>query len=41
MDEDLMQFETVWGRGTSVTVFSISPEDLMKISGARIADVKQ
>ena len=42
MDEDLMQFGTVWGAGgTSQTVFPISPEDLMKISGARIADVKQ
>ena len=42
MDEDLMQFETVWGAGgTPQTVFPISPEDLMKISGAKIADVKQ
>ena len=42
MDEDLMQFETVWGAGgTSQTVFPITPEDLMKVSGATLADIKQ
>ncbi|MFL2979599.1 MAG: YbaK/EbsC family protein [Candidatus Thalassarchaeaceae archaeon] len=42
MDEDLMQFETVWGAGGSPqTVFPISPKYLLEISGARISDVKQ
>ena len=42
MDEDLMRFETVWGAGgTSQTVFPISPADLIEISGAKIADIKQ
>jgi|TARA_B100000959_G_scaffold182222_1_gene190512 prolyl-tRNA editing enzyme YbaK/EbsC (Cys-tRNA(Pro) deacylase) len=42
MDEDLCQFEVVWGAGgTAQTVFPISPAELISISGAIIADVKQ
>jgi prolyl-tRNA editing enzyme YbaK/EbsC (Cys-tRNA(Pro) deacylase) len=42
MDEDLMQYELVWGAGgTPQTVFPITPRELMELSGAEIGDVKQ
>jgi prolyl-tRNA editing enzyme YbaK/EbsC (Cys-tRNA(Pro) deacylase) len=42
MDEDLIQYDLVWGAGgTAQTVFPIAPEDLRGLSGAELADVKQ
>jgi|TARA_B100000676_G_C17822153_1_gene703213 Cys-tRNA(Pro) deacylase len=42
LDEDLMQYELVWGAaGTAQTVFPISPDELISLSGATVADVKQ
>ncbi|MDP6562442.1 MAG: YbaK/EbsC family protein [Candidatus Thalassarchaeum sp.] len=42
MDEDLMQYDIVWGAGgTAQTVFPIAPGDLRTITGAQIADIKQ
>jgi len=42
MDEDLIQYDLVWGAGgTAQTVFPIAPEDLRDLSGAELADVKQ
>ena len=42
MDEDLMQYDLVWGAGgTPQTVFPISPEQLRVLSGATVEDVKQ
>ena len=42
MDEDLMQYDLVWGAaGTPQTVFPISPGKLREISGAKLGDVKQ
>ena len=42
MDEDLMQYELVWGAGgTAQTVFPITPDELLRLSGATVADVKQ
>ena len=42
MDEDLFQYETVWGAGGSAdTVFPIDPEYLLKLSGAIVGNVKQ
>ena len=42
MDQDLMDYELVWGAGgTPQTVFPISPEDLKEVSGALLGDVKQ
>ena len=42
MDEDLMQYDLVWGAGgTAQTVFPIAPEDLRVLSEAELADVKQ
>ena len=42
MDEDLFQYETVWGAGGSAqTVFPITPDELQRIAGATVGDVKQ
>ena len=42
MDEDLMQYDEVWGAGgTPQTVFPIDPEHLRVLSGAILGDVKQ
>jgi len=42
MDEDLMQYDVVWGAGgTPQTVFPITPEQLRVLSGATVEDVKQ
>ena len=42
MDEDLMEYDRVWGAaGTAQTVFPITPADLKSLSGAELADVKQ
>ena len=42
MDEDLMQYDLVWGAGgTPQTVFPIAPQELRDVSGALLGDVKQ
>ena len=42
MDEDLMQYDVVWGAGgTPQTVFPITPEQLRVLSRAPVEDVKQ
>jgi len=42
MDEDLMQYDVVWGAGgTPQTVFPITPKQLRVLSGATVGDVKQ
>ncbi len=42
MDEDLMGYASVWpAAGHPNTMFSISPQDLARVTGARIADVAQ
>jgi len=42
MDEDLWQYDRVWGAGgTAQTVFPITPRDLLSLSGATVADLKQ
>ena len=41
-DEDLLKYDILWGAGgTFDTVFPISPEELVKLSGAVIVDIKQ
>lgn len=41
LDEDLLQYETVWAAaGTPNAVFPIPPQMLLKISGAEIVNVK-
>ena len=42
MDQDLMQYDLIWGAGgTAQTVFPITPHELLEISGATLADVRQ
>ena len=42
LDQDLMNYDLVWGAaGTAQTVFPITPEELVSLSGATVADVKQ
>jgi len=39
-DQDLQQYEVVWAAaGTPDTVFAITPADLLRTTGARVADV--
>lgn len=41
IDEDLLKFETVWAAaGTPNAVFQITPQDLVKISGGQVVNVK-
>lgn len=41
MDEDLLQYEMVWAAaGTSNAVFSVHPQELMRISNAQVVRVK-
>jgi prolyl-tRNA editing enzyme YbaK/EbsC (Cys-tRNA(Pro) deacylase) len=41
IDEDLMEYETVWGAaGTHNAVFPITPQQLQQISNAEIVNVK-
>lgn len=42
LDETLTGFETVWAAaGTPKAVFPISPEELVELSGAEVADVAE
>ena len=42
VDRDLLQHPEVWAAaGTPNTVFPIHPEDLVRVTGATVADVKQ
>lgn len=41
-DEDLFAFDTVWAAaGTPDTVFAVTPEDLVRVTGGRRADVAE
>lgn len=41
IDEDLVKFEKVWSAaGTPHAIFEISTEDLIRLSGAKVADIK-
>ena len=42
IDESLLEFGTVWGAGgTPDTVFEVTPEDLLRVTGGRVADVAE
>ena len=42
MDEDLLGFVSIWpAAGHPNTMFRISPADLVRVSGARVADIAQ
>ncbi len=41
IDEDLLKYEEIWAAaGTSNTMFKLSPDDLIKITGGQIISVK-
>ncbi len=41
IDEDLMKFENIWGAaGTPNAVFRLTPTDLVKMTGGKVADMK-
>lgn len=41
IDEDLLQYEVVWAAaGTPNAVFSVHPQELMRISSAQVVNVK-
>lgn len=41
MDEDLLQFETIWAAaGTPHAVFQLTPAELQRMTGARVIGVK-
>jgi prolyl-tRNA editing enzyme YbaK/EbsC (Cys-tRNA(Pro) deacylase) len=40
-DRDLLQYDTVWAAaGTPHTVFEIAPSELVRVTGAEVADLK-
>jgi prolyl-tRNA editing enzyme YbaK/EbsC (Cys-tRNA(Pro) deacylase) len=42
MDEDLLQYEFVWAAaGTPNAVFKLTPDDLLSMSSAKVASVKE
>lgn len=41
IDEDLLQYDVIWAAaGTPNAVFPIAPQELLKISGAQVVNVK-
>jgi prolyl-tRNA editing enzyme YbaK/EbsC (Cys-tRNA(Pro) deacylase) len=41
LDQDLMQFKTIWAAaGTPNAIFELTPGDLQKMSGAKVVEVK-
>ncbi|MBI5716001.1 MAG: YbaK/EbsC family protein [Chloroflexi bacterium] len=41
IDEDLLKFEIIWGAaGTPNAVFRLAPQDLVKMTGGRVVDMK-
>ncbi len=41
VDEDLLQYKTVWGAaGTPNAIFELTPDDLIKMTGGKVARVK-
>jgi len=42
IDEDLLQYETVYAAaGTPNAVFAIAPQDLVRVTGARVVSLKE
>jgi len=42
IDEDLMGYDEIWAAGgTPNAVFPLAPEELVRISGGRVADVRE
>ena len=41
IDEDLLKFDEIWGAaGTPNAVFKLAPQDLVKMTGGRVVDIK-
>ncbi len=41
IDEGLMQYNSIWAAaGTPNAVFPLTPEDLVKMTGGKVADLK-
>ncbi|MEK7439528.1 MAG: YbaK/EbsC family protein [Chloroflexota bacterium] len=41
IDEDLLKFEVIWGAaGTPNAVFKLTPQELVKMTGGKIANIK-
>lgn len=41
LDKDLLQYDTIWAAaGTPKAVFELTPEDLQKMTGGKVAGVK-
>lgn len=41
LDEDLLQYKTVWGAaGTPNAIFELTPDDLIKMTGGKVVRVK-
>ncbi len=41
LDEDLLQFDTIWAAaGTPYAVFKLTPAELQEMTGGTVADVK-
>jgi prolyl-tRNA editing enzyme YbaK/EbsC (Cys-tRNA(Pro) deacylase) len=41
LDEDLLQYKTIWAAaGTPNAIFELTPDDLQKMTGGKIASVK-
>jgi len=42
VDEDLLRFERIWAAaGTPNAVFELTPDELLRISGGRLADIRR
>lgn len=42
IDRDLLQYDRIWAAaGTPYAVFPLTPEELVRITGGRVADLKQ
>jgi prolyl-tRNA editing enzyme YbaK/EbsC (Cys-tRNA(Pro) deacylase) len=42
VDEDLFAYDVVWAAaGTPRHVFAVAPDDLVRVSGARVAALRQ
>jgi prolyl-tRNA editing enzyme YbaK/EbsC (Cys-tRNA(Pro) deacylase) len=41
IDEDLLKFDVIWGAaGTPNAVFKLTPDEMLRMTGGRVADIK-
>ena len=42
IDRDLLQYDVIWAAaGTPHAVFSITPSELIRVTGGRVVDIKE